>query len=99
VISLHTLSLVGGITMGGCEGECWGMGSGDLPAHPESSGRATMGGCEGECWGWGQVISLHTLSPVGGATMGGCEGECWGMGSEWGERKNGRTERGVQRRM
>ena len=37
VISLHTLCPVGGATMGACEGECWGVGSGDLPAHTVSS--------------------------------------------------------------
>ena len=45
VISLHTLALcpVGGATMGACEGECWGVGSGDLPAHTVSSGRGYHG--------------------------------------------------------
>ena len=42
VVSLHTLCPVGGATMGACEGECWGVGSGDLPAHAVPSGRATL---------------------------------------------------------
>ena len=45
VISLHTLALcpVGGATMGACEGECWGVSSGDLPAHTVPSGRGYHG--------------------------------------------------------
>ena len=44
VVSLHTLYPVGGATMGGAtmgasEGECWGVGSGGLPAHTVPSGR------------------------------------------------------------
>ena len=45
VISLHTLALcpVRGATMGACEGECWGVGSGGLPAHIVPSGRGYNG--------------------------------------------------------
>ena len=43
VISLHPLCLVGGATMGACEGECRGVGSGDLPAHIVPSGRGYHG--------------------------------------------------------
>ena len=43
VISLHTLCPVGGATMGACEGQCWGVGSGGLPAHTVPSGRGYNG--------------------------------------------------------
>ena len=60
--------------MGACEGECWDVGSGDLPGTHCAQ-------WEGLPWVHVQVISLHTLCPVGGATMGACEGKCWGVGS------------------
>ena len=43
VIFLHTLCPVGGATMGACAGECWGVGSGGLPAHTVPSGRGYHG--------------------------------------------------------
>ena len=43
VVSLHTPCPVGGATMGACEGECWGVGSGGLPAHTVPSGRVYHG--------------------------------------------------------
>ena len=62
VISLHTLCPVGGATMGACEGECWGVGSSDLPAHTVPVGEATVGACEGECWGVGSSdLPAHTV--------------------------------------
>ena len=42
VVSLHTLCPVGGATMGACEGECWGEGSGDLPAQYMQHNYETM---------------------------------------------------------
>ena len=44
--------------MGACEGECWGVGSGDLCPV----GGATMSACEGECWGVGTGdLPAHTV--------------------------------------
>ena len=43
MISLHTLCPVGEATMAACEGQCWGVGSGGLPAHTVPSGRGYHG--------------------------------------------------------
>ena len=68
--------------MGACEGECWGVGSGDHPGTHCAQWEGLPWVHVRESAGvWVQVISLHTLCPVGGATMGACEGKCWGVGS------------------
>ena len=65
VISLHTLCPVGGATMGACEGECWGVGSGNLPAHTVASGRGYHGG---ECW----CVGSGDLTVPSGRGYHGC---------------------------